>query len=945
MPNLQHLERELSGLKQKAIEDARKAQAAILNDCAEADREPPPYLLSELIGKGSYGRVYKASDTRAKPPRLVAVKIISIEEGDTVSPRMADTFKDILREVNTLKLLSSTGAKNINFVLDTILVGPSVWIITEYCAGGSVASLMRPTGGLPEKWIIPILREVAEALFWVHRQGIIHRDIKCANVLVTDAGGVQLCDFGVAGIMETKFDKRSTVTGTIHWMAPELFDAPEDVSYGMEVDIWAFGSLAYEVASGLPPNATANIALSQFGSYLKHYCPRLEGDKYSDGLKDLVAFCMVEEPSQRPRIEEIQQHRYLFNTQEEYPTESLAKLVSAYRLWEAQGGIRRSLFCAGGAQGSANETESRSENDEWDFGDNEDMFLDDSEDAKAVYDAYGVSFDPPSEEPTVQLRQGRRRRPPKNMPQLKAPLEKVFDPNTLSSYGDNTRAFYGLSGGRDPSPPRGSDLPLRSMSQDSTVRESLIDLDASGGDTLTRYGDAETIRPVGAKPADSGLEDPARRKTQDWTFPSMTAAESALEDPERRKTQDWTFAAATPAAESPDGEPWQFFDEQPAASNLPLREASHSGSNSRSERRVTLTVPPSQNRGSTLSLIDLDASLVEPPLSAFPFPAQSHAMTMDNGSFNNPSRASNASLIDLDAGIYEMPRPATADPYVPPESAPAGGPSNRDSSLSLINLDEATVDDVPRPSTAWSTMSPGSVNESTPFDLEYEIQTLPTYREREPSMYVREREPSLYVREPSMYVAADGPEDPELAALRESTPSPTSSSPPPTRNGTSSRGGSRGNIQLRIPSSPMSLSVPPSRMGSISSSITAVSIAQQRLGLGLGIPRIPSPSSLRSARGSLSGFHGEDRGPGTAIVPPLPPLPSPPSATALQGNAAREELKQELQSMIASLNEHLQHAAEYLSALPVRQVGASQVDASASASTGLGVSGLREEVV
>jgi serine/threonine protein kinase len=95
---------------------------------------------------------------------------------------------------------------------------------------------MRPTGGLTERWIIPILREVAEAVYWVHKQGVIHRDIKCANVLITEVGGVQLCDFGVAGVLATKFDKRSTVTGTLHWMAPELFDST--VSYGSEVDIW-----------------------------------------------------------------------------------------------------------------------------------------------------------------------------------------------------------------------------------------------------------------------------------------------------------------------------------------------------------------------------------------------------------------------------------------------------------------------------------------------------------------------------------------------------------------------------------------------------------------------------------------------------------------------------------------------------------------------------------
>jgi serine/threonine protein kinase len=225
---------EYSATKQKAIQEARAVQSAVVEECADAGRDPPPYELLELIGKGSFGRVYKATSVRSR--QAVAVKIVSIDDGDSLQPGRADTFSDILKEVHTLKLLGDSGAKNINTVIDTLLVGPTIWIITEHCAGGSVSTLMRPTGGLTEKWIIPILREVSEAVYWVHKHGVIHRDIKCANVLITEAGGVQLCDFGVAGIPETKFDKRSTVTGTLQWMAPELFDST--VSYGSEVDIW-----------------------------------------------------------------------------------------------------------------------------------------------------------------------------------------------------------------------------------------------------------------------------------------------------------------------------------------------------------------------------------------------------------------------------------------------------------------------------------------------------------------------------------------------------------------------------------------------------------------------------------------------------------------------------------------------------------------------------------
>ncbi|KAK4443736.1 serine threonine-protein kinase [Podospora aff. communis PSN243] len=804
MPNnLAHLEAELSGPKQKAVEDARKAQAAIVRECIDAGTEPPPYLLAELIGKGSFGRVYRASDTRARPARAVAVKIISIEEGDTFSPGSTDTFNDILKEVNTLKLLGSSGAKNINIVVDSLLVGQSVWIVTEYCAGGSVASLMRPTGGLPEKWIIPILREVAEAVYWVHRQGIIHRDIKCANVLITDSGSIQLCDFGVAGIIETKFDKRSTVTGTLQWMAPELFDTT--VSYGMEVDIWAFGSMAYEVATGLPPNATANIDISQFGSYLKQSCPRLEGDKFSEAIKSLVAFCLVDDPKKRPRIEEVQQHQYIANTEEEYPTASLSKLVSAYKLWEAQGGSRRSLFSAGGAQGFASsDDEDREQNDEWAFDDTDesDFVMENPADAQAVYDAYGVNFGVPQPAEPSAKQARRRRLPPKNMPQFKGPLEKVFDPNTISNYGDNARAFYGRQA--SPPPPT-SDLPLRKSSQDSTIRESLIDLDASlGGDTLTRFaGDAETIKPGGNRASEVAFND-AKRKTQEWTFPSMTAPSYSVH--------------------------------------------------------------------------------TEP-----------HALSVDTASFSRPNRASNLSLIDLDASIVDT-RPSTAGSYPFSVSSTINN-SNRASNFSLIDLDASFVPsaDITRPTTAGShhTNSPGSISESTPFDLEYELprarSTTSTYRE--PSMFV---DAALASNLSQTLSPSDDRGEPPINTT---TPSPSPSPPPPS---------------LQIPSSPMPI-IHPQRTTSITTPHHSVSFSFSS----------PSATTLRTL----------------TIVPPLPPLPSPPSANALQGQGSREELKQELQAMIVSLNEHLQHTAECLAALPVRRVERESGSARWSGSAGSGRSG------
>ena len=101
---------------------------------------------------------------------------------------------------------------------------------------------MRGTDGkLEEKYILPIARELAIGLKAIHDAGIIHRDIKAANVMIHEKGMVQIIDFGVAGVLQTSIDKRSTVIGTPHWMAPELHKnaPPEGLNYGTEVSTCA----------------------------------------------------------------------------------------------------------------------------------------------------------------------------------------------------------------------------------------------------------------------------------------------------------------------------------------------------------------------------------------------------------------------------------------------------------------------------------------------------------------------------------------------------------------------------------------------------------------------------------------------------------------------------------------------------------------------------------
>ncbi|PQE10099.1 serine threonine- kinase nak1 protein [Rutstroemia sp. NJR-2017a BVV2] len=635
MDRLQVRKSQSISVRTKAVEDARQMQASVLEAAAKAGKDPPKYVLLELTGKGSFGRVYRAKDMTSAA--IVAVKIIDIDESDTINPKNADSYSEFLKEISALKTLSESKARNINHVIEALPVGQAMWMITEYCGGGSVATLMKPTapGGLQEKWIIPILREVAEAIKWVHDAGIIHRDIKCANVLVTEEGGVQLCDFGVAGTMETKVDKRSTIIGTPHWMAPELFDATP--SYGKEVDIWAFGSMVYEIATGLPPNAANRIPFERLGPYLKQHVPRLEGGDYSDDLRSLVAYCLEEFPSERPTIDQVQMHPYIYNTQARYPTSSLSHLVRAFKLWEDHGGSRKSLFMIGGAQGPSELSSTAISDDEWNFSTTAafDQEVRRQSTAQDVYDVYGsgVDFDAGFAEQTSKpppAQKGRRRPPPEALAPLKAPLEKIFDPNTLSNYEENSRNHYGRM-----FPQPSSDLPLRDDSAQTSIRDTMIDLGGHDVETgMSSFPDMETI-----KAGRYGRDDP----DDDYTSTLPDFSRPALSDPAdinpNRRTQDWKFPSMAPPA-SADPELSRF----PSSYDVP-RPAFTPGSGGRPPLVHHPTEPLGSGFGGGFagtqtamermsvreSLIDLDMSLPDPvPEFARPSTAQSDTISISS---------------------------------------------------------------------------------------------------------------------------------------------------------------------------------------------------------------------------------------------------------------------------------------------------------------------------
>ncbi|XP_071885613.1 serine/threonine-protein kinase TAO3-like isoform X3 [Anas platyrhynchos] len=173
----------------------------------------------------------------------------------------------------------------------------------EYCLGSAADLLEAHRKPLREEELAAILLGALHGLAYLHAHGIIHRDVKAANILLAAPGQVKLGDFGSAA----GSSPANSFVGTPYWMAPEVILAMEEGQYDGRADVWSLGITCIELAERKPPLFNLN-AMSALYHIAQSPPPALQPDRWSPPLHSFVAACLQKAPQQRPRAQLLLAH-------------------------------------------------------------------------------------------------------------------------------------------------------------------------------------------------------------------------------------------------------------------------------------------------------------------------------------------------------------------------------------------------------------------------------------------------------------------------------------------------------------------------------------------------------------------------------------------------------------------------------------------------------------
>jgi len=270
------------------------------------------YRSSHLLGKGGFAYCYHVTDMTSQ--KEYACKIVS------KSSFRKQRTKEKLR--SEIKIHSSLNHRNVVKFERVFEDSENVYIILELCRNQTLLDLLKRKKRLSEAEAKYFVRQMLQALKYLQRHRIIHRDLKLGNLFLAEGDVIKVGDFGLAASLAYDGERKKTICGTPNYIAPEVLDNTKGHSY--EVDVWSLGVILYTFLIGRPPFETSNVKATYKRIKSNDY-EFPEKVKLSDAAKDLITSILQTDPRKRPTIEGIMSHPFMSGTSTSDVTDMLAK--------------------------------------------------------------------------------------------------------------------------------------------------------------------------------------------------------------------------------------------------------------------------------------------------------------------------------------------------------------------------------------------------------------------------------------------------------------------------------------------------------------------------------------------------------------------------------------------------------------------------------------------
>ncbi|EPE35978.1 Protein kinase-like (PK-like) [Glarea lozoyensis ATCC 20868] len=285
------------------------------------------WRLGECLGKGAFGAVYKSMSWTTG--EAVAIKQIKIRDLPKNKQTGLPESHDVESEIRLLKNLHHP---NIVKYLGSVKTPDNLNIILEYCENGSLHSIIKNYGKIPENLAGIWMGEVLLGVVYLHEQGIIHRDIKGANILTTKDGKIKLADFGVSTAL-TGADQENEVVGTPYWMAPEVIQL---TTVTISCDVWSVGATLVELVTGNPPYYRLDPMQAMFAIVEDDHPPLPES--VSLACRDFLLQCFQKDPNLRISARKLLKHGWITGSRRSdapvaKPKANFKEAVEEVKLW------------------------------------------------------------------------------------------------------------------------------------------------------------------------------------------------------------------------------------------------------------------------------------------------------------------------------------------------------------------------------------------------------------------------------------------------------------------------------------------------------------------------------------------------------------------------------------------------------------------------------------